>query len=153
MNRQSHGAFRWLAGLCLGLVGLVLAAPVQAQDTRSQEGYQISLRPLSEPVEQHEKYLLTAKVEDSQGRPVNGVPVTFRIQPDWQQVASVSPQQVMAKDGEAQAIFYSGMTGNVQVTAQAGGAQDTATITVSGAGSSISSNSRSNRGPVELPSR
>ena len=55
-------------------------------------------------------------VEDNQGQPVNGVPVTFRVPADWQKNARVVPNQVMTQDGTANASFDASMPGVVMVT-------------------------------------
>jgi len=76
-------------------------------------------------------------VEDNQGQPVNGVPVTFRVPADWQKNARVVPNQVMTQDGTANASFDASMPGVVMVTAQAGNTTETARITVTSHGSRV----------------
>jgi len=80
---------------------------------------------------------LTAVVTDSQGRPMNGVPVTFLVPADWQNNARVVPNQVTTRDGTASASFDASMPGVVMVTAQAGNTTGTARITVTSSGSRV----------------
>ena len=88
-------------------------------------------------VKQFENTELTAVVKDSQGQPVNGVPVTFQVPADWQKNARVVPDWVMTQDGTASASFDASMPGVVMVTAQVGNTTETARITVTGSGSRV----------------
>jgi hypothetical protein len=106
------------------------------QDVRAAGDYSVTLRAPSE-VQQFENTELTALVKDSQGQPVNGVPVTFQVTPDWQKNARLIPNQVMTRDGTASTFFDADMPGVVMVTAQVGNTTETARITVSGSGSRV----------------
>ncbi|MEE8304363.1 MAG: Ig-like domain-containing protein [Candidatus Tectomicrobia bacterium] len=48
---------------------------------------------------------LTVRVQNAQGQPVDGVPVTFQVEPAWIQDASVIPQRAITRGGVAQAVF------------------------------------------------
>jgi hypothetical protein len=48
---------------------------------------------------------LIVRVQDVQGRPVDGVPVTFEVEPGWVGSAAVSPSQTSTHSGIARAIF------------------------------------------------
>jgi hypothetical protein len=48
---------------------------------------------------------LIVRVQDAQGRPVNGVPVTFELEPGWVGSATISPSQTRTSGGIARAIF------------------------------------------------
>jgi hypothetical protein len=123
----------WMVGLALVLTaGFV--TPSFAQDAKAPGPYHVSLQT-PDLITQFEQVELTATVTDSQGRPVNGVPVVFSVESDWQANAKVLPRRVTAQDGVANTYFRSNMPGQVTVTAQAGGASDSEEITVSGAGS------------------
>jgi len=76
-------------------------------------------------------------VTDRQGQPVNGVPVTFQVAPDWQKNTSLVPGQgqVMTRNGTARIFFDADMPGVVLVTAQVGNTAETRHITVTGSGS------------------
>jgi len=136
MTKQPRLPGVWLGGLALVLVGL-LGVLGFAQDARAAGDYSLSLRA-PDLIQQYDNIELKAVVTDSQGQPVNGVPVTFQVAPDWQQNASVVPNQTMTQDGTASTSFRANMPGVVMVTAQAGNTTETAHITVTGSGSSIS---------------
>jgi hypothetical protein len=138
----------WIGGLALVLVAL-LATPSFAQDAKASGPYHVSLQAPN-LIRQYEQVELTATVTDIQGRPVNGVPVVFSVESDWRSNASVVPRRITTQDGVADTLFQANMTGPVTVTAQAGGAYDSAEITISGAGSAphLSRNSaEKRRGP------
>jgi hypothetical protein len=58
---------------------------------------------------------LTVQVQNAQGQPADGVPVTFQVEPAWIQDASVIPQRVITRGGVAQAVFQAETTGVVRV--------------------------------------
>jgi hypothetical protein len=107
-----------------------------AQNARAAGDYSITLRAPDE-VKQFENTELTAVVKDSQGRPVNGIPVTFQVPDDWQKNARLVPSQVTTQDGTARTSFDANMPGVVTVTAQAGNTTETTHITVTGSGSRV----------------
>src|SRR5262245_33218906 len=114
MTKQLRLSSIWLGGLALVLVGL-LAVPSFAQNARATGDYSIKLRAPDE-VKQFENTELTAVVKDSQGQPVNGVPVMFQVPADWQKNARVVPDQVTTQDGTARTSFDASMPGVVMVT-------------------------------------
>jgi len=107
-----------------------------AQTARAAGDYNIKLRAPDE-VKQFENVELTAVITDSQGQPVNGVPVTFQLPLDWQQNARVVPNRVMTYNGTANASFDANMPGVVMVTAQVGNTTQTTRITVTSSGSRV----------------
>ena len=58
---------------------------------------------------------LTVRVQNAKGQPVDGVPVTFQVEPDWVQDASVVPQRAITRGGVAQAIFRAETIGTVRI--------------------------------------
>jgi len=85
---------------------------------------------------QNREFVIVAEVRDSAGQPVNGVPVEFSVEADWQKNVSFTPQRSMTEDnGGAPSLVVANMTGIVHITARAGDQEMTARITVSGAGS------------------
>ena len=58
---------------------------------------------------------LTVRVQNAQGQPVDGVPVTFQVEPDWVQDASVIPQRAITRGGVAQAVFRAETIGVVRI--------------------------------------
>ena len=135
MTKQPRLSGLWLGGLALVLV-VLLGVPGFAQSAKAAGDYSVKLRAPAE-VKQFEKTELTAVVEDSQGQPVNGVPVTFHVPADWQKNARVVPNQVMTQDGTARTSFDANMPGVVMVTAQVGNTTETARITVTSPGSRV----------------
>jgi len=135
MTKQLRLSSLWLGGLALALV-ILLGVPGFAQNATAAGDYSLKLRAPAE-VKQFENTELTAVVEDSQGRPVNGVPVTFQLPADWQKNAKVVPNQVMTQDGTAKTSFDANMPGVVMVTAHVGNTTETARITVTSHGSRV----------------
>src|SRR5262249_38868718 len=61
---------------------------------------------------------IAVRVQDGQGRPVDGVPVLFEVEPTWAQSVVLSPSQTMTHAGMAQAILSQPQTtGMARVTA------------------------------------
>ena len=125
----------WLGGLALVLAGLIGVLGF-GQDVRAAGNYNVSLQAPN-LVKQFENVGLIAVVKDSQGQPVNGVPVTFQVAPQWQRTTKLAPNQVTTYNGLASATFEGGMPGVVTVAAQVGDTTKTMHITVTGSGSHI----------------
>jgi hypothetical protein len=80
--------------------------------------------------------MIVTEVRDGAGQPLNGVPVEFSVEPEWQKNASFTPQRSMTEDnGGVPSLVVANMTGIVHITARAGDKAMTTRITVSGAGS------------------
>jgi hypothetical protein len=61
---------------------------------------------------------LIVRVQDTQGRPVDGVPVTFELEPEWAGSATLSPSHTRTYGGIARAVFSAPRTiGVVRVMA------------------------------------
>jgi hypothetical protein len=60
---------------------------------------------------------LTVEVQNAQGQPVDGVPVIFSLPSGWRRHASITPQRVITRNGEAQAVFQATTIGAVKVAA------------------------------------
>jgi hypothetical protein len=59
------------------------------------------------------------RVKDTQGRAVDGVPVTFEAEPEWVRSATLAPSQTTTRGGIARAVFSGPKTsGIVQITAR-----------------------------------
>ena len=134
MTKQLRFSSLWLGGLALVLV-VLLGVPGFAP-AKATGDYVLKLRAPDE-VRQFENVELTAVVEDNQGQPVSGVPVTFQLPADWQKNARVVPSQVTTQDGTARASFDASMPGVVMVTAQVGNTTETTRITVTSSGSRV----------------
>ena len=61
---------------------------------------------------------VSVRVQDARGQPVDGVPVTFEVEPGWAQNASVSSSQVTTRGGIARTVFEARLIGVVHVTAR-----------------------------------
>ena len=74
---------------------------------------------------------LIVRVQDAQGRPVDGVPVTFELEPQWARSASISPSQTTTRGGIARATFSEPKTtGVVRVMARVDNTTAQARLTV-----------------------
>ena len=71
------------------------------------------------------------RVQDAQGRPVDGVPVTFEIEPGWARSLSLAPSQTSTRGGIARALLSEPQTiGVVRVMARVDNATAQTTLTV-----------------------
>ena len=53
------------------------------------------------------------RVQDAQGRAVDGVPVTFELEPEWARSAALAPSQTTTRGGIARAVFSEPQTSGV----------------------------------------
>jgi hypothetical protein len=53
------------------------------------------------------------RVQDAQGRAVDGVPVTFELEPDWARSVTLAPSQTTTWGGIARAVFSEPKTSGV----------------------------------------
>jgi hypothetical protein len=53
------------------------------------------------------------RVQDAQGRTVDGVPVTFELEPEWARSAVLVPSQTTTRGGIARAVFSGPQTSGV----------------------------------------
>jgi hypothetical protein len=61
---------------------------------------------------------LTVRVQDAQGRPVDGVAVAFSVEPAWVQSVSLTPERTRTQSGTARAILEPATIGVLHVQAQ-----------------------------------
>jgi len=128
--------------VCLGLTlgGAACAPPLVGPTAGS--GYVFSLQ-VSEPIiwlgpvpstvaaRFPKTAELIVRVQDAQGRPADGVPVTFDVEPEWVRSVSISPSQTSTRGGIARAIFFEPQTtGVVRVMAHVDTMTAQARITV-----------------------
>jgi hypothetical protein len=74
---------------------------------------------------------LIVRVQDAQGRPVDGVPVTFEVEPEWARSISLAPSQTSTRGGIARATLSEPQTiGLVRVMARVDNVTTQATLTV-----------------------
>jgi hypothetical protein len=119
-----------LVSMCLVLMlGGMACAPKLVGPTPGA-GYSFSLE-VSEPIiwmgtgligkgpELPRASALIVRVQDAQGRPVDGVPVIFEVEPGWAESIALAPSQTSTRGGIAQAILSeSRTTGVVHVMAR-----------------------------------
>ena len=77
-----------------------------------------------------EAALLVVRVRDAQGQPVDGIPVRFAVEPSWTQNASLTPAEMLTRNGEARAIFQANTIGVVHVMASVDNVTHEARITI-----------------------
>jgi len=53
------------------------------------------------------------RVQDAQGRAVDGVPVTFELEPEWVGSATLAPSQTTTRGGIARAVFSEPRTSGI----------------------------------------
>jgi len=56
---------------------------------------------------------LIVRVQDAQGRPVDGVPVTFEVEPSWAQSVALAPSHTTTHGGRARAVVSNPQTTGV----------------------------------------
>jgi hypothetical protein len=56
---------------------------------------------------------LIVRVQGAQGRPVDGVPVTFEVEPSWAQSIALAPSQTTTRGGIARAVVSNPQTTGV----------------------------------------
>ena len=84
--------------LCLVLAwGSFACAPKRVGPTASS-GYFFTILTIPTAL-RGETTALVVKVQEAQGRPVDGVPVEFEVDPTWAGNASVSPPRVVTQQG------------------------------------------------------
>jgi len=74
---------------------------------------------------------LVVRVQDAQGRPVDGVAVMFELEPAWQPSASITPQHASTRDGMVRAILEPKTTGVIRVMARVADVTQEVAIAVS----------------------
>lgn len=74
---------------------------------------------------------IVVRVQDAQGQKVDGVSVSFQVDPSWAGNASVTPTQSITRRGEAHTTFWAGIVGIVPVQVQVENMQENFTIAVS----------------------
>src|SRR5262245_57925168 len=115
--------------LVLGLACGITACPAKIVGLTGPSGYFFSMQTSTAVIwlgvnssALAERFPPTAevsvRVQDARGQPVDGVPVTFEVEPQWAQSASVWPSQVTTRGGVARTVFEARLIGVVQVTAR-----------------------------------
>jgi hypothetical protein len=58
---------------------------------------------------------LAVRVQDAQGRSVDGVTVIFAVEPAWEQRVFLTPERAITRDGMARAVLEPQTTGALRV--------------------------------------
>ena len=110
--------------VCLGLAcGGVACAPPRVGPTAGS-GYVFSVQVSDSIVWRGPVHLAIAArfpkvaevlvtVQDTQGRPVDNVPVTFELEPGWARSAVLTPSETRTRGGMARALFSEAQTTGV----------------------------------------
>jgi hypothetical protein len=116
--------------LCLALASSSMAcAPKRVGPTAS--GYFFTVLVLNRNIFLPETTELAVNVQNAQGQPVDGVPVTFQVEPGWAQDALIVPPQALTQGGTARAIFRARTTGAARVMVRVDNEVQAATIIIS----------------------
>jgi hypothetical protein len=70
------------------------------------------------------------RVQNGQGLPVDGILVTFQVDPPWARYASIRPGRARPRGGRVRAIVRADLVGQVRITVRGGALTQQATITV-----------------------
>src|SRR5215831_10166328 len=74
---------------------------------------------------------LIVRVQDAQGRPVDGVPVAFEVEPSWAQSIALAPSHTTTRGGTARAVVsHPQTTGVVHILARVDNMTAQARLTV-----------------------
>jgi|RhiMetdeSRZDD1v2_1073273.scaffolds.fasta_scaffold1137029_2 hypothetical protein len=115
--------------LALGLMGLALALTVPACAPKlvgptAGSGYVFSLQvsqaiiwvgqvELSRLAQFPQVSEVSVRVQDAQGRVVDGVPVTFELEPAWASSITLAPTQTTTRGGIARAVISEPQTSGI----------------------------------------
>jgi hypothetical protein len=135
-----------LVVVCLGLAcSIVACAPqrigpsagsgyifsVQVSDTTVWLGPIYGIGPGPDAARYSQTADVIVTVQDAQGRPVDGVPVTFELEPSWVGRASLEPSTTRTRGGKARALFSDPKTtGVVQILVRVDGTTAPVRLTV-----------------------
>jgi hypothetical protein len=103
---------RWLGVLllCLGLAwGSMACAPKLQGPTAA--GYYFTVQRFPTSIFPGQLAEVLVHVQDANGHPADGVPVTFQVEPAWAQRAALSPLRTSTRAGTARATFQAEIIG------------------------------------------
>jgi hypothetical protein len=129
----------WVGGYTLVCVAALLellgsASPAQpglrANSPRlSSARYRLTLET-PQTIFQWQNAAVIVYVQNGQGHPVNGVLVTFQVDPPWARYASIHPARAYTQGGRVRAILRAELVGLVRITVRVGAITKQATISV-----------------------
>ena len=127
--------------LALVLAGGSLACAPKLVGPTPSHGYFVSLR-IPDPIiyprrsgassssQATRKSELIVLVQDAQGQPIDGVPVEFKLAPEWARDASITPQRATTRGGAVRAILESDDIGLVYFNVRVDGLPQKSFVTV-----------------------
>lgn len=95
----------------------------------SYERYRVALET-PQTIFRWQDAAVVVRVRNRQGLPVDGIPVTFQVDPVWAQYVSIRPARALTQGGRVRVMLWADMTGLVWVTARVGAVTQRAAITV-----------------------
>jgi hypothetical protein len=127
--------------LCLGLAASPIACTPRLVGPTAPSGAFFSLRAVESTIwlrspgalslERFPRLAeLLVRVQDAQGQPLDGVAVTFEVEPGWVQSATLTPSHTHTRQGMAQAVLEPKTTGNIRVMARVDNLTEVVSITV-----------------------
>ena len=128
--------------VCLGLAGGGVACAPPRVGPTAGSGYVFSVQVSDSIVWRGPVHLAIAArfpkvaevlvtVQDTQGRPVDDVPVTFELEPGWARSATLAPSETRTRGGMARALFSEAQTtGVVRIMVRVDGTTTQARLTV-----------------------
>jgi hypothetical protein len=123
---------QWLRLILLSVVLTCASLACAAKPVGpTAQGYYVALRVFPSSIFMTETAEVQVQVQDSQGRPVDGVAVTFAVEPGWVESASLTPPQALTQGGRARAVFQPRTTGVVRVMVRIDTASQEARIRIS----------------------
>ena len=139
--------------LSIAILGLALiwsvtacSAPKVVGPTPTK-GYFVSLQVLDPSIyvvshtltseQETRRSRLVVRVQNAQGRPVDGVPVDFELAPNWVQYASVTPSHATTRNGMARAFFKAEDIGPAPITVRVNGVTQEAIVVVEAPASAV----------------
>ena len=124
---------RWLCVLllCLGLAwGSMACAPKLLGPTAA--GYYFTVQIYPTVIFPGRTAEVLVHVQDANGHPADGVPVTFQVDPAWAQHASISPPRTSTRAGTASATFQAEIIGVAHIIVGVDTETRTVAITIIG---------------------
>ena len=127
--------------VCLGLVCSGMACAPKLVGPTASSGYFFSLQASDSTIwlgardSAATRYFpsmteVLVRVQDAQGQPVDGVAVTFEVEPGWVGSASVSPGQAVTRGGIAHTTVQAQLIGVVRIMARVGNTTAQTALTV-----------------------
>ena len=106
-----------IAVLCTGLLVAVSGCTPTILGPTSPSHYRVQL-PATSQIQRHQSLTVTVRVTDTKGRPVDDVPVHFRLPAAWSARATITPPTATTIAGVATATVQSRASGHIPLHVQ-----------------------------------